>query len=1093
MKPRKYRIQSILLTLSLVCSLFNVSLAVSAEESIPFAITDPINRFEIKQGTPDSLNEVSSELSKDSLLWATYSLNDLSEADVAQLSEGVAYPIFVPTYLQSKTSNIQDIEIRIESFLIGTVKFSGNDVNLYFNVAELKNLPSSEFPLQDMYFGFAVNLDMNQIGGRQDIILNTDKDHQVNVKVTDNAPKNSEINGKTGEFDPATKTILWKVKLSKETAVFDQNTAQLVYQQYDFLDELGLNQSYVDGTFLINQTSVTPVYNETAHTLQVTLIDGIQSDMEISYQTKADNSLLYTHDPVNDTYILNTPTESGLAVNNHAQLFAPGTTDKISDKTAQASFELDNWLVKKGKSVDFANRTMTWELTLDTNGCSFQEITVYDHMNTDLTFVGSITVTAADSGNVDYTINNNFTGKGILNNNSDNQKLLTLNQPRATVYTIQYKTEFPSSILDTQSTTYDNTAWLDYSWDLGITGNPPVNLSIPAIKNNYEIKAAYVQKSATYNTENHQLTWTVEINRNRNAISNLIVEDQIDYNAKTSTQEDKQNFVPGSAKIISVNGSSVVSGVSLQCVQDSTDDKHLKMTFTGLSSTDCIVVEYNTEAMNKAFYANNAKETFHNQAKVFEGTTPLQTVNAQKEFESVVLEKQAIGYDYSNHTIQWKVNVNKNKDVMPNVTLKDTLPAYLNLDQTSIRLDNNILSSDTLQDNYYTLTPQADGSNQIEFFLKEYDVHGVAVIDKSHEIVYSTELMVDNVAGFSFATDNAKTYEAKNDISLRSDNYSPVNVVGSQKILNDAFHKSSKLNLDQLNIDYSITINQAMANLGTGQQIIVDTLPEGLLLDLASVKVFPATVDKNGKGTKKSGTTAKSDVNISLDGYKLKLDLNLKNEIERSSAWIVTYTADIVVQAGNYSLTNEARLNDLASGIDSSDTVNFSLSATQAGAAKNQRRDIVVKVIDKTTNQPLSGVSFDLIGFVDPTNPYRMLSGITDSKGEITFGGLRIDKTYQIKQTGAPVGYSTIFTEDNLLSKIKDNPPLIIEVVLEKQTTSQPPQQDQTNDAENSDSSSAQNVHTADLSNPLYYGLLAFISGTILIGLCFKRKRMSNK
>ncbi len=977
------------------------------------------------------LQDVPDALDKDSSLWVTYQLKDIYKADLVNLSAS-AYEVAAPTYLKKISGSLSSVEVRADDVgLVGTVSFSAGKTEFTFALDNLNAADPNVFPIQGLYFRFGVRLDMDEVAGRQNIHLNVDKNTTISVSVKDNQPKDAQIKSKTSIYNPATGTVDWTVTLDPEIARFvsagnpaDPDDGALAYTPYLFEDELGPNQRYKTGSFTIDGATPDPaaglVYDEPTHTLSCTLVSGLPAASILKYSTLPENGLLYTFDAASGRYTMNSPGAGGLSVNNKAMLRHSAGSPTVSEKSANGSFAVSPWLTKTGVSTDFLNRTITWQLTLNTNGCTFKQIEVYDHLPDGLDFTGAIDITVTDAGGnaQAFTYGGAFTGRGTLGDYASAQLLLTLTAPNPTVYTIQYKTRFPASVLDTATTRYENQAWLRYNWEI-VLGDAPVDVGLPTINGDHRVNASYIAKTATYDTKTHTISWKLEINRNRNAVPNLTVADWVDYNPATG-EEAKQELLFNTITLTEVNGAPPAPAVSMQKIQDPTNAKKFSLSFTGLADTDCLVVEYKTKATDPAFYANNASTNFYNQASVQSGPAgpPLQTVTASPRFESKVLEKNSTGYRYDTHAIGWEVKVNKNElDYLPSTVITDVLPAHLRLEETSLRLDGTVtLGTDPVAGggNYYTLTDGANGSQTLTVYLQDAldtasaPPNEIPYVNKQHSLRYDTILDVNNTPGFSFVENNGEKFTASNTAGLQSDLHGPVKVSAQREIQNQSFDKTSQLDKAGLKIHYSIAINQAMADMGSGPFVVEDTLPQGVLLDVPSVKVWPATV--NGSGVlAKQGNTPKNDVALEVKANQMRLDLKLNTPAQRSQAWLITYSVDIVDGAGSYSLTNQAGLGFTGSQIGSSDEISFSLSAAEAGAANNTRRNLEVTRLDDGTKTPLPGAVFELYAFYPGTaNRYLVASATTGADGKAIFKGLKVGLQYLLIEARPPSGYPRV-------------------------------------------------------------------------------------
>ncbi len=99
---------------------------------------------------------------------------------------------------------------------------------------------------------------------------------------------------------------------------------------------------------------------------------------------------------------------------------------------------------------------------------------------------------------------------------------------------------------------------------------------------------------------------------------------------------------------------------------------------------EMIVFQYETEATDPLFYADNAEMKFDNKVAFGSDAIPTLTASAQPQFSSTVLQKSAEGYDYQTHEIRWKIVVNQNGTELTDVQVKDAPPEYLRYVENSL-------------------------------------------------------------------------------------------------------------------------------------------------------------------------------------------------------------------------------------------------------------------------------------------------------------------------------------------------------------------------------------------------------------------------
>lgn len=484
------------------------------------------------------------KVSLTNVLVLRYSLRDLIPKDEAALIDGKSYLITLPTYINCDKSLNQNINIDSETLLGNVTYYDSNGadgaIRIKLTFAAADTLGDEE--ISNIYFEFASTLDENQIAGRQIISVPLEGSGTgLELKVTDNDITDPSITAKSGEYSNETGLITWSINIKKEVAEFADGSLKYTLG-YVLKDKLGDTQTYVPGTFQIktgnNEATTIPdsslnLPDETnENTLGVTLTQAFNDDTVITYKTKPDSSVL------KNGQLLST---KAVTVNNTAELYKPNGSDLISSITGTADITPQNWLVKKGISYDLKNNTATWQLTVHTNGVPFKSISVYDIIGSQSSFNStsanlSVTadgsaIAAGDTANT-YTANTSFDGRS--DSAKEAQKLLVLNNPTKSTYTITYTTTINDDLTHNMNLRLENKAWLEYDWDFGNDGpGEGDQFTIPTIDAPYSISARMVEKSGAYNPATGIITWTVTLNKNHRNIQNAVIGDT--YNNTNQT------------------------------------------------------------------------------------------------------------------------------------------------------------------------------------------------------------------------------------------------------------------------------------------------------------------------------------------------------------------------------------------------------------------------------------------------------------------------------------------------------------------------------------------------------------------------------
>lgn len=900
-----------------------------------------------------------------------YTLEPLTEE---MALEGKTLVVSLPSCLQNANTTLNQPVLDI-----GHVRWNSADERVEFAFAD----DMGEFPILDTTFAFSSRLDLGATGGRQEIEIPLAGGKSVRLKVKENAVAAPAVKEKTGAYDPATGKITWTVELGREIPPFDEGSQQLQYTTgYQFEDLLGSKQTYVDGslTFQVgSEPAEQPAVATSAagDSFRCTLTTPLKEEGTIVYQTVPLAEMFVDGDQLADM-------SAGATLPNTARLFAPDGTTLLSEKEAAVKVKGKSWLVKEGIETDLLDQTVTWQITVHTNGCGFAEIALYDQLGEKMAYdpaVADLKVNGA-APPAEVTLNPAFSGAG----GEADKLLLTINHPALSQYVITYKTKLGADLTaQNQALTLSNSAWLTCKWDVDGSGQLR-ELGVPTLTKPYKLNTSVVEKSGAYDPATRRITWKVTLNKNRLDIQNAVITDTFD--------NTNQRFVGNVAVLAPESGYRVeMAHVGTEGSKESYQVKVLRDGFAeNCFGTDTVAFTYQTEATDPAFYAANAKQQFHN-AAVFsaDGIAPL-TGRADPWFTSKVLEKKALSYDCETHQIRWQITVNQNKEELTGVAVEDPLPDYLRYVAGSFRVDG--------------VEKIPEGNLRCALG----DI-GDAVV-----ITFATELDVESDAlpgGFDFLKDNTASdpedkLQIENSATLVKNEGDPVTAGGSISIGNTAFDKSSTVREGDYTVNYAIRINQAGADLSRAYPdgcVLTDTLSEGLLFDPDSVRLYRAKVSANGSFAKAGEAIA--GVGQQLEGNTVRLTLPLLDD--PTSPYLLEYTAYVnVAGKGTFSLANSAAMGSTASSLGDEDQIAFH-SAYSSGSATRipGRSSLEVTVSLEGEGQPVEGAVYELYAYYPNSDQtYLAQTAVADEGGKLLFPALKNSgaNTYLLKQKSAPEG-----------------------------------------------------------------------------------------
>ncbi len=533
------------------------------------------------------------------------------------------YLLTLPDYLNISSGSSMsvfpfDIKINNDTITLGSIsKIDDKTIKLDFADDLAANvLASGNGKVGNIFFDIVIMLDPAEVGKRNDVSIPLNGTDSLDLDIAENDPENAKLSSKTGSFDPSGNCFDWVVEIEPEIPVCSSDGIPVYSSGYMFKDTLGNQHKFKAGSFEIKYDSsgyvpATPNYDETSNVISYDLAGVLSETAYIRYKTVATDGLYYD----SDGHQMIVPTATPVKVKNHAELYAPGeTATPINFKDGTADFSINQWLIKSAKEIDMLNKTMTWELIIDTNGRGFSSIDVYDRIDSRLSIVpGSLKV-----NNENKSYESGFNGHGT---GSSGNLLYTISPVAANIYTITYKTSFTDlSLTDNVNKSMSNDAWLTFEWLSGHGPGPGTTFSIPTIKKPTSLNASIVAKWGRYDPATKLIKWTVRVNANRLDLQSAVIKDNIDPTNQSGVVSD--GIVSHNPSAVCTVSSDGAVSYSISMVKDTSasDPDHtyivtLKKNGTGVDNalgTDTVEYSYYTMATDPAFYANNAETTFSN-------------------------------------------------------------------------------------------------------------------------------------------------------------------------------------------------------------------------------------------------------------------------------------------------------------------------------------------------------------------------------------------------------------------------------------------------------------------------------------------------
>lgn len=738
----------------------------------------------------------------------------------------------------------------------------------------------------------------------------------------------------------------------------------------------------------------------------------------ITYQVKATN--FGNVDYVNNEKVKNTVTFKDTSKTKETSL-----TTKLIDKSGKLENGEIIWTVKINIDQDDTS------LRYLPNDAKFTDTLPDDPID------NKITVTK-DGQSTDVTLDNT-----IYDSSS---KLLTYPLEEGFhSYEITYRTKAPENASESEAVV-KNTGKIDGT---GINGSDSSNVKIPSTLLSKQLE------SGSHDTQTATMDWVTTVNATD--LNTLVYYDwsSTRWDADNSKSVRLQQIVADSVHVFDATDSEVTNKVTINYQYSRTENG----VEVGLFSVDFkekniqgpATIKYQTTA-DLSWVASGTHCQITNYGQLNQGDIVSDVYDFTNSSEQRKYFRKNAG-DSSNwnktedtitlkpgQKIPWTIAINDTTDEGlvwdakkdKEWVVKDLIPAGLNLDESSVRVE---LNGNTVSSSYYTVSAkkQADGSTKLVVTLQPecytLTVNGNKTLSKRVFITYDTTLDPDNTevwnGGNVASFVNNATFE-RNGEQSGSDSFKETvtrNVVGKHGNYDEAtglltYQVQVNPNSVILNNRVSLTLYDFMS------------VPDGLYskdgttsdrVTLAGVSVFEGELQADGS---LEATTFLKDLapiegdydsssapnNVTENTYYTKRNKD-RNQIQvwtkvpdgKALVLVFHYTVNTKnLPAKNYKFKNTVQLEGYNSYVD--ENVDFtSDSSGNAGIDFNTNNVTIVKYSGTQSNL-LSDAKFQLEAY-DNGQWTDVKQYVTSQSGNSVMSGLTQDTLYRLHETAAPEGY----------------------------------------------------------------------------------------
>lgn len=424
--------------------------------------------------------------------------------------------------------------------------------------------------------------------------------------------------------------------------------------------------------------------------------------------------------------------------------------------------------------------------------------------------------------------------------------------------------------------------------------------------------------------------------------------------------------------------------------------------------TNCsYLVYYNTKLINQNYYAGNdeVSHSFKSYLSWNDGTCNCDSDWPINYTDLQYIKNTAENYDLENHTIKWKVLLNKNKLNLKNAVLSENIPKGQKYVEGTFKIerdnsDNEVISGDidnVIPGTFHNEVYEKDESNEYSCKIS-YDF-GDKVIKDSYVITFETQITGEaflNASGKDITVNNTAVIDAKD----AKDNDKTLNTVkstGEIKIPSSSIIKNGVYGTDGQRrwIDWNIIVNSNFQELQNAS--VEDEFENGLDYDSTTLKVYNAIISDVGYDV----GSEYSQINSKFKDGKLTVYINSDYDNKINSPYVIkfrTYVSD--PDKCSYSNVAYLLINGNAVAGQRPQSATASGTMMSAGGLVSIKNGII-RIINKDDfGNNVENSQFEVCNL--DTNEVSIVT--TDSNGIAELKNIPYGR-YEIKQKICPEGY----------------------------------------------------------------------------------------
>jgi len=674
-------------------------------------------------------------------------------------------------------------------------------------------------------FGFGFNTPAYASGNGNNTVISEDLITNVTLAVYTDDKYTSTVTGSVYELDSNTElNYTWALPdghgyKAGATFTFDLPT------QFELYNDLNGNLIFDDepiGTYTVDKNTNKVVF---------TFNDYIESHFQVG-GTFTVRSLLSSKKITGSTnQILTFPIQGGTQTIelNLKPKVSSSIEKKGTPKPQNYNPTSIAWTVDVNKSLDSINNAVVTDklpagLSLNTVSIAVYELNV----NVDGT---ASTGSLVNSSKYDVTASS--TGELNLKFND---------KPINKAYRIEFSTDITGTAVD--ATTFYNEAVL--TGDGGISKKASTTVTVGRGKPLSKEKIKYDEATQT-------ISWAVNFNYNEKTIlgANAVLNDLFN---------NTQDLIPTSVKVYPVtidgNGNGIKGAVELA----SSEYTVTPTTATGLNGFDlkfnndihsAYRIEYQTKANGRVY-----DDTTITNKVTYNG----ETKQATNDIKQHILHKNYSNVNYANKTVDWTIQINDDSVTMDDLVVKDTFGnAGLKLIKSTLKVKPTNGGAATVYDVTYNINDPVTVNDGFVITFK-------APISEPYTITYTTSFNYDWLAPKKDKFSNTAALTWKENGKPKSKEVTTT--FDPRAEVKNNGKKSGSYNAVTKEITWNVGANYNQKTLNNAE--LIDTIPAGLVVNKASVKVYKWEYGANGNPSPGADVDPK-DYEVTLTATELKV------------------------------------------------------------------------------------------------------------------------------------------------------------------------------------------------------------------------------